>query len=218
MGGKEILETIRETLVVPVAQGLITPLNMRSMAHKLNIISQNPVGGLHMEGIQCLHGLNLEISNPEGIPEFLDELHPASGPSFMHTVILLKFDCHVKPLESGFGQEGHSKVDLRHISLEVCRVSAKVEVALEKKLRKFFGVIASKQIRQMGFSTGGGRTTLWSGSQHFSNAVKHVSETTLIRFFGTRIGNRAWWRSRWAWRRSSGQRPSWRRWSCRRWS
>jgi hypothetical protein len=59
MGGKEILEMIRETLVVPVAQGLITPLNMRSMVHKLNIISQNPVGGLHTEGIQRLHSLNL---------------------------------------------------------------------------------------------------------------------------------------------------------------
>jgi hypothetical protein len=215
-GRKEILETIRETLVVPVAQGLITPLNTCSMVHKLDIISQNPVRGLHMEGIQHLCGLDLEISNPEGIPEFLDKLHPASGPSFMHTVILLEFDCHVKPLESGFGQEGHSKVDLRRIGLEVCGVSAKVEVALEKKLGKFFGVIASKQIRQTGFSTGGGRTTLWLGSQCFSNAVERVSEMMLIRFFGTRIGNRAWWRSRWAWRRSSGQRPSWRRWSCRR--
>jgi hypothetical protein len=90
IGPWEILETIRETLVVPVAQGLITPLNTCSMVHKLNIISQNPVGELHTEGIQHLHGLDLEISNPEGIPEFLDELHPASGPSFMHTVILLK--------------------------------------------------------------------------------------------------------------------------------
>jgi hypothetical protein len=98
MGRKEILETSRETLVVPVAQGLITPLNMHSMAHKLDIISQNLVRGLHMEGIQHLCGLDLEISNPEGIPEFLDELHPASGPSFMHTVILLEFDCHVEPL------------------------------------------------------------------------------------------------------------------------
>jgi hypothetical protein len=215
-GRKEILETIRETLVVLVAQSLITPLNTCSMAHKLDIISQNPVGGLHTEGIQCLCSLNLEISNPKGIPEFLDKLHPASGPSFMHTVILLEFDCHVKPLESGFGQEGHSEVDLRRISLEVCGVSAKVEAALEKKLGKFLGVIASKQIRQMGFSTGRGRTTLWLGSQCFSDAVERISETTLIRFFGTRIGDRAWWQSRWAWRRSSGWRPSWRRWSCRR--
>jgi hypothetical protein len=217
-GGKEILETIGETLVIPVAQGLITPLNTRSMAHKINIISRNLVGGLHTEGIQCLCSLNLEISNPEGILEFLDKLHPASGPSFMHTVILLEFDCHVKPLESGFGQEGHSKVDLRRISLEVCGVSVKVEAALERKLGKFFRVIASKWIRQTGFSTGRGRTTLWLGSQHFSNAVERVSETMLIRFFGTRIGDRAWWRSRWAWRRSSRWRPSWRRWSCRRWS
>jgi hypothetical protein len=157
MGRKEILETIRETLVVPVAQGLITPLNTCSMAHKLNIISQNLVRGLHTEGIQCFCGLDLEISNPKGIPEFLDKLHPASGPSFMHTIILLEFNCHVKPLESRLSQEGHSKVDLRCIGLEVCGVSAKVEAALEKKLGKFFGVIASKQIRQMGFSTGGGK-------------------------------------------------------------
>jgi hypothetical protein len=91
------------------------------------------------------------------------------------------------------------------------RVSAKVEAALEKKLGKFFRVIASKWIRQTGFGTGRGRTTLWSGSQCFSDAVECISEMMLIRFFGMRIGNRAWWRSRWAWRR-----PSWRRWSCRR--
>jgi hypothetical protein len=198
MGRKEILEMIRETLVVPIAQGLITPLNMRSMAHKLDIISQNLVRGLHMEGIQHLRGLDLEISNPEGIPEFLDELHPACGPSFMHTVILLKFDCHIEPLESRLGQEGHSEIDLRRIGLEVHRVSTKVEMALEKKLGKFFGVITSEWIRQMGFGTGGGRTTLRSGSQHFSDAFERISETTLIRFFGTRIGNRAWWWSRWA--------------------
>jgi hypothetical protein len=186
------------------------------MVHKLDIISRNLVGGLHTEGIQCLRGLDLEISNPKGILEFLDELHPTSGPSFMHTVILLKFNCHVKPLESGLGQEGHSEIDLRRIGPEVHGVSAKVEVALEKKLGKFFGVIASKQIRQMGFGTGGGRTTLRLDSQCFSNAVKCISEMMLIRFFGTRIGNRAWWWSRWAWRRSSGWRPSWRRWSCRR--
>jgi hypothetical protein len=90
-------------------------------------------------------------------------------------------------------------------------VSAKVEAALEKKLGKFFGVIASKQIRQTGFGTGRGRTTLWSGSQHFSDAVEHISETMLIRFFGMRIGDRAWWQSRWAWRRSC-RRQSWRRW------
>jgi hypothetical protein len=214
--GKEILETIRDTLVVSAAQGLITPLNTRSMAHKLNIISQNLVRGLHTEGIQRLHSLDLEISNPKGILEFLDELHPASGPSFMHTVILLEFDCHVKPLKSGLGQEGHSKIDLRCIGLEVRRVSMKVEMALEKKLGKVFGVITSEQIRQMGFGTGRGRTTLRLGSQHFSNAVEHISETMLIRFFGMRIGNRAWWQSRWAWRRSSRRRPSWRRWSCRR--
>jgi hypothetical protein len=89
-GGKEILEMIRETLVVPVAQDLITPLNTCSMAHKLNIISRNLVRGFHTEGIQCLCSLDLEISNPKGIPEFLYKLHPASGPSFMHTVILLK--------------------------------------------------------------------------------------------------------------------------------
>jgi hypothetical protein len=169
MGRKEILETIRETLVVPVAQGLITPLNTCSMAHKFDIISQNPVGGLHTEGIQHLRGLDLEVSNPEGILEFLDKLHPASGPSFMHTIILLEFDCYIKPLESRLGQEGHSKVDLRCIGLEVRGVSAKVEVALGKKLGKFFGVIASKWIRQMGFGTGGGRTTLRLGSQCFSN-------------------------------------------------
>jgi hypothetical protein len=169
-----------------------------------------------MEGIQHLHGLNLEISNPKGIPEFLDKLHPASGPSFMHTVIFLEFNCHIKPLESRLGQEGHSEIDLRHIGLEVHGVSVKVEAALKKKLGKFFRVITSEQIRQMGFGTGGGRTTLRLGSQHFSNAVKCVSEMTLIRFFGMRIGDRAWWQSRWAWRRSSGQRPSWRRWSWRR--
>jgi hypothetical protein len=135
-GGKEILEAIRETLVVPVAQGLITPLNMHSMPHKLNIISQNPVGGLHMEGIQCLCGLNLEISNPKGIPEFLDKLHPASGPSFMHTIILLEFNCHVKPLESRLSQEGHSKIDLRCIGLEVCGVGVETTVMqVEEVLR-----------------------------------------------------------------------------------
>jgi hypothetical protein len=54
------------------------------------------------------------------------------------------------------------------------------------------------------------------GSQHFSNAVKYVSEITLIRFLGTRVGNRTRWQSRWAWRRTSGWRPSWRKWFCRR--
>jgi hypothetical protein len=148
--------------------------------------------------IQHLCSLTLEISNPEGILEFLDELHPASGPSLMHTVILLKFDCHIKPLESRLSQEGHSEIDLRCIGLEVWGVSTKVEAALEKKLGRFFRVITSKQIRQMGFSTGRGRTTLWLGSQCFSNAVEHISETMLIRFFGMRIGDRAWWQSRWA--------------------
>jgi hypothetical protein len=114
--GKEILEMIRETLVVPVAQGLITPLNTCSMAHKFDVIGQNPVRGLHTEGIQHLCSLDLEICNSESILEFLDELHPASRSSFMHTIILLKFNCHVKPLESGLGQEGHSEIDLRCIS------------------------------------------------------------------------------------------------------
>jgi hypothetical protein len=114
----------------------------------------------------------------------------------MHTIILLKFNCHVKPLESGLGQEGHSEIDLRCIGFEVCGVSAKVEAALEKELGKFFGVIAGKWIKQTGFGTGRGRTTLRSGSQHFSNAVKCISETTLIRFLGTRVGDRTRWQSR----------------------
>jgi hypothetical protein len=77
-------------------------------------------------------------------------------------------------------------------------VSTKVEVALEKELGKFFGVIAGEQIRQTGFSASRGRTTLRLGSQHFSNAVKHISEMMLIGFLGTRIGDRARWQSRWA--------------------
>jgi hypothetical protein len=207
---------IRETLVVPVAQGLITPLNTCSMAHKLNIVSQNPVGGLHMEGIQHLCCLDLEIGNSDSVPECLDKFHPAGRPSFMHTVILLEFDCHVKPLESRLGQEGHSKVDLRCIGLEVCGVGTKVEAALQKELGRFLGVIASEWIRQTGFGASRGRTTLWSGSQCFSNAVKCIGETTLIRFLGMRIGNRTRWWSRWVWRRASGWRPSQRRQSWRR--
>jgi hypothetical protein len=39
-GGKEILEMIREILVVSIAQGLIAPLNTCSMTHKLDVIGQ----------------------------------------------------------------------------------------------------------------------------------------------------------------------------------
>ena len=152
LDSNRILDLIGKSLIISIAEHIISPTQLRDIVYQVHIVSGNLITRLHAEIVQHVSCFTNEIQETKMSMQLINKQVLVREPVLQDTLVFL-VEVYLK-LVLGYSSEiNHYKVYFCNICVKLHWISMEIQTTLKQKIIELVRLSTAEDVGDMGFSS-----------------------------------------------------------------